>query len=207
MRFADREDAGRKLGLRLREAGVHADLVLGLPRGGVVVAAQVAQELALPLGVEVVRKIGHPGQREFAVGALAEGGVIVLDHGGFGSRVWPPELSAVIEEETARLHWYQTRFHPEGPPVVGERSIVLVDDGLATGATCAAAAQSVRQRGARWILVAAPVASTHAFERMKRVAEEVRVLTVDPEFQAVGCYYGSFSQTTDEEVLHCLRGR
>jgi len=205
MRFATREEAGKRLGLLLRQEGIRADLVLGLPRGGVIVASEVARELSLPLGVEVVRKIGHPQQREFAVGALAEGGVLVLDRGLSRGGEPPSDLRPVIAEETARLRSYQARFHPEGPPLVAGCAVILVDDGLATGATCAAAAQSVRLRGARWIVVAAPVGSRNALERMNRLADEVRILVVDPDFEAVGCYYRSFDQTTDEEVLRCLR--
>jgi predicted phosphoribosyltransferase len=204
--FASREDAGVKLGRCLQDQGVRADLVLGLPRGGVVVAAAVAQILRLPLDVLIVRKIGHPRQREFAVGALAENGVIVLDEGVSGaSAAVRAELEAIIQEEKDRLAGYQARFHPRGVPALTGKTILLVDDGLATGATTEAAVLSVRKQSARTIVVAAPVASTNAVERLARVADEVRVLCVDPDFNAVGRYYDVFAQTTDEEVLELLR--
>ena len=204
--FASREDAGVKLGRCLQDQGVRADLVLGLPRGGVVVAAAVAQILRLPLDVLIVRKIGHPRQREFAVGALAENGVIVLDEGVSGaSAAVRAELEAIIQEEKDRLAGYQARFHPGGVPALTGKTILLVDDGLATGATTEAAVLSVRKQSARTIVVAAPVASTNAVERLARVADEVRVLCVDPDFNAVGRYYDVFAQTTDEEVLELLR--
>jgi len=204
--FASREDAGLKLGRCLQDQGVRADLVLGLPRGGVVVAAAVARILHLPLDVLIVRKIGHPRQREFAVGALAENGVIVLDEGVIGANtVIRAELEAVIQEEKDRLAGYLARFHTGGVPALAGKAVLLVDDGLATGATTEAAVLSVRKQSARTVVVAAPVASTSAVERLARVADEVRVLCMDPEFDAVGRYYDVFAQTTDEEVLELLR--
>jgi len=204
--FASREDAGLKLGRGLQDQGVRADLVLGLPRGGVVVAAAVARILRLPLDVLIVRKIGHPRQREFAVGALAEHGVMVLDDVIIGSNaVIRVELEAIIQEEKERLKGYEARFHPGGAPALAGKAVLLVDDGLATGATTEAAALSVRKQGAHSIVVAAPVASTNAVQRLARVADEVRVLCVDPGFDAVGRYYDVFAQTTDEEVLKLLR--
>jgi len=204
--FASREDAGRQLGRYLKEKGLQADLVLGLPRGGVVVAAEVAHTLHLPLDVLIVRKIGHPLHREFAVGALAEPGVVILDENVIErSPILRAELAEIIAEEQERLRSYQARFHPGPLPEVSGKSLILVDDGLATGATTEAAVLSVRKRNARQIVVAAPVASTNAVERLDRVAHQVEVLFVDPDFDAVGRYYESFSQTTDEEVLELLR--
>jgi predicted phosphoribosyltransferase len=195
-----------KLGRCLQDQGVRADLVLGLPRGGVVVAAAVARILHLPLDVLIVRKIGHPRQREFAVGALAENGVIVLDEGVSGvDTVIRAELEAIIQEEKKRLCSYQARFHPGGAPALAGKAVLLVDDGLATGATIEAAVLSARKQSARTIVVAAPVASSNAVERLAQVADEVRVLCMDPDFDAVGRYYDVFAQTTDEEVLQLLR--
>ena len=204
--FASREDAGLKLGQCLQDQGVRAGLVLGLPRGGVVVAAGVARALHLPLDVLLVRKIGHPGHREFAVGALAEHGVTLLDEDVIGANaLLRAELEPIIKEEEQRLRSYQARFHPAGAPVLAGKTVLLVDDGLATGATMEAAVLSVRKQNALGIVVAAPVASTHAVERLARVADEVRVLRMDPDFQAVGQYYDVFTQTTDEEVLKLLK--
>jgi predicted phosphoribosyltransferase len=203
--FASREDAGAKLGRCLQEQRVRADLVLGLPRGGVVVAAGVARALHLPLEVLIVRKIGHPWHREFAVGALAENGVVVLDESAIGTNaVVHAELEEIIREEKERLRTYQTRFHPNGAPDLTGKAVLLVDDGLATGATTEAAVLSARKGNAGVIVVAAPVASTAAVERLARVADEVRVLCVDPDFDSVGRYYDVFSQTTDEEVMEVL---
>jgi predicted phosphoribosyltransferase len=204
--FASREDAGQRLGEYLKEKKVAAELVLGLPRGGVVVAAEVARALHLPLDVLIVRKIGHPFHREFAVGALAEHGVILLHESAVGRNpAVRAELDEVIEEEKERLRAYHARFHPEGGPKLGGTAVLLVDDGLATGATTEAAVLSVREQHARKIIVAAPVASTNAAERLARVADEVQVLWVDPDFEAVGRYYEVFSQTSDQEVLNLLQ--
>jgi putative phosphoribosyl transferase len=206
MKFASRQDAGRRLGEFLRERGISADLVLGLPRGGVVVAAEVARKLELPLDVLVVRKIGHPLHREFAVGALAEPEVLLIDELSLaGIPVARSQLERVIAQETARLHEYCLRFHRADAPSLKGKTVLLVDDGLATGATAEAAVLSARRNKARRIIVAAPVSSVSAFNKLERVADEVVVPVVDPGFGAVGQYYENFAQTTDEEVVALLR--
>jgi len=206
MMFASREEAGRKLGQYLKDEGVQADLVLGLPRGGVLVAAEVANTLQLPLDVLIVRKIGHPLHREFAVGALAENGVVVLDEPVIARNPMVlADLEGVVEEEKERLRSYQAKFHGERSPDLTGKTVLVVDDGLATGATTEAAVLSVKKQGASRIVVATPVASKNAVDRLARVADEVRALCVDPDFEAVGRYYDTFSQTTDEEVLELLK--
>ena len=206
MTFASREDAGKRLGQWLHDQGLHADVVLGLPRGGVVVAAEVARYLNLPLDVLIVRKVGHPLHREFAVGALAEGGVVILDDAVIGyNPIIRAELRQIVEEEKQRLLAYQSRFHPHQPLNLTGRTVLLVDDGLATGATTEAAILSAKAQNAQKVIIAAPVASTHAVERLKPVADDVLALWVDPDFDAVGRYYDVFSQTTDEEVLGLLK--
>jgi putative phosphoribosyl transferase len=207
MRFASRQDAGRRLGQHLKKQGVDVDLVLGLPRGGVVVAAEVARLLGCPLDVLVVRKIGHPMHREFAVGAMAEPDVVIFDKASLSEiPAARSQLDKVVAEEIVRLREYRRRFHPSRAPVLRDKIVLLVDDGLATGATAEAAVLSVKQQSARRILIAAPVASTNAVERLRRVADDVLTLDVDPDFAAVGQYYDEFSQTSDEEVIALLRG-
>jgi predicted phosphoribosyltransferase len=206
MRFASRADAGRRLGQHLLKQGVEADLVLGLPRGGVVVAAEVARALRRPLDALIVRKIGHPRQREFAIGALAEPDVVIFD----GSFKWEnplarAEVDTVIAEEKERLRRYRLQFHRDAALALEGKIILLVDDGLATGATAEAAVLSARRQKARRVIVAAPVASTHAVGRLRRVADEVAVLFEDAGFEAVGQYYDEFFQTGDGEVLALLR--
>jgi len=206
MKFASRADAGRRLGRLLREQGVSADVVLGLPRGGVVVAAQISRELRLPLEVLPVRKVGHPLHRELAVGALAERDVFFLDELVLTEApVSRSDLDKVIAEESIRLRDYISRFHIADAPVLDDKAVLLVDDGLATGATAAAAVLSARRQKARRVIVAAPVASASAFERLKRSSDDVIALLVDPALGAVGQYYEDFAQTTDAEVLALLR--
>ena len=206
MRFASRQDAGRRLGQHLDEQNVDVDLVLGLPRGGVVVAAEVARLLRCPLDVLVVRKIGHPMHREFAVGALAEPDVVIFDEASLSEiSMARSQLDKVVAEEIVRLREYRQRFHRSDAPALRDKTVLLVDDGLATGATAEAAVLSARQQSARRIIVAAPVASTNAVERLRRVADDVLTLDVDPDFAAVGQYYDEFSQTSDEEVIALLR--
>ena len=204
--FTSRQDAGRQLGEFLRQRGISADEVLGLPRGGVVVAAGVARALQRPLDVLIVRKIGHPWQREFAVGALAEPDVVIFDESfKWKNPLARAELDDVIAEEKERLREYRSQFHRSAAPVLEHKMVLLVDDGLATGATAEAAVVSARQQKARRVVIAAPVASTHAAERLRRLADDVAVLFEDPDFGAVGQYYATFSQTTDAEVMALLR--
>ena len=205
MMFASRQDAGRKLGLRLRDLSVAVDLVAGLPRGGVVVAAEVADVLQRPLEVLVVRKVGHPWHREFAVGALAEEDVLILDKDVIAMVPLPEAaLEAVLAEEKERLRQYCLTFQSHRQSSFAGSRVLLVDDGLATGATAEAAVYSARKKQARQVIMAAPVASTSAGERLARVADRVVTCFTDPGFCAVGQYYKRFLQTTDEEVLALL---
>lgn len=206
MIFASRQEAGERLGMFLRQRGIQADLVLGLPRGGVVVAAGVARELKLPLDVLVVRKIGHPLQPEFAVGALAEPDSVFLNEECLAEYpVSRGRLDKIIAEEKNRLSEYCRRFHLHEAPVLAGKSVLLVDDGLATGATAEVAVLSARKQNARRIVVAAPVASTNAVELLRSIADGVEVLSEDRDFQAVGQFYDEFYPTTDEEVISLLR--
>jgi putative phosphoribosyl transferase len=143
--------------------------------------------------------------REFALGALAEEGVVVLDEEAIGKDpILRGDLKDVIQEEQQRLKSYQARFPHPGMVGISSKAVLLVDDGLATGATTEAAVRSARKQGARIVTVTAPVGSTYAVERLQQVADRVEVMWVDPEFDAVGRYYESFPQTTDEEVLGLL---
>jgi predicted phosphoribosyltransferase len=206
MRFASREDAGRQLGQHLLTLASSVDLVLGLPRGGVVVAAEVARVLERPLDVLIVRKIGHPLHREFAVGALAEPDVVILDEVSIGKNpVVRVQLDGVITEETARLQANCARFHMAPPPALQGKAVLIVDDGLATGATAAAAVLSAQRQKAGSIIVAVPVASSGAVERLAKTVNNVVALLVDADFGAVGQYYEKFDETTDEQVLTLLR--
>jgi putative phosphoribosyl transferase len=206
MVFASRQEAGERLAEFLRARGIKVDLVLGLPRGGVVVAAGVAHELKLPLDVLVVRKIGHPLQPEFALGALAEPDSVFLNDELL--REYPVgrgKLDKIINAEGERLLEYRRQFHLHDAPLLEGKAILLVDDGLATGATAEVAAISARKQNAGRIVIAAPVASTNAVERLRHIADEVEVLSEEPGFEAVGQYYSTFSQTENDEVISLLR--
>lgn len=206
MSFASRQEAGQKLGECLSNQGVHVDLVIGLPRGGVVVAAEVAHVLHAPLDVLVVRKIGHPLHREFAVGALAENDVVLLNEHALGSNETTRVMASdVIREEKERLLEYKCKFHEFGEMDFCGKSVLIVDDGLATGRTMEAAVMAARRKGAAEVMVAVPVGSTTAIENLERETEGVFALVVDPGFEAVGAYYESFSQTSDDEVIQLLR--
>src|SRR5579863_3736331 len=158
MPYPSRSAAGGDLGRFLAGCGLQADIVLGLPRGGVVVAAEVARLLQRPLDTLVVRKIGHPRHPEFAIGALAEQGILVLDKSVLKRHhVEQPELDAVIAEETVRLRAYQSRFHLSGELNLSGKNVLLIDDGLATGATTEAAVLSAKKQLAGTVSVAAPV--------------------------------------------------
>lgn len=151
------------------------------------------------------RKIGHPFQREFAVGALAEPDVFILDENSISEiPLVRSQLDEIVAEETARLREYRARFRQATAPLLEDKIVLLVDDGLATGATAEAAALSVRKQNARKIIIAAPVASAGAVKKLRHTADEVLALVVDPDFAAVGQYYENFAQTTDDEVIALL---
>jgi predicted phosphoribosyltransferase len=205
-RFASREQAGEELAAYLLEHRIVADLVLGLPRGGVVVAAPVARALRVPLDVFLVRKIGHPRHREFAIGALAEPDVVLLNSAAIEkSAVSQAELDAIIADEQECLRRYRQSFQCEQPLELAGKAVMLVDDGLATGSTMEAAVKGAHQRAASRVMVVVPVSSESARASLARSSDEIHVLETDPGFEAVGQYYTDFAQTTDEEVIALLR--
>ena len=207
MVFRDRHAAGRALAAAL--AG-HADddaVVLALPRGGVPVAAEVARALGAPLDVIVVRKLGVPGHPEYAMGAIGEGGVRVLDGQVIRSmRVSDEALARVSEEERAELERRVRRYRPRPPLALVGRTAVLVDDGMATGSTELAASQVASELGAARVVVAVPVASGAAVRELRRHVDEVVCLDAPADFRAVGQCYDDFSATSDEEVVAALDG-
>jgi len=205
--FEDREEAGRALSAGLGAWRARPDaLVLGLPRGGVPVAFEVADALDLPLDVLVVRKLGLPGQPELAMGAIAGGGALVVNEEVL--RYLPPDGDAfetVRAREQRELERREREYRGDRPPLdVRGRVVILVDDGLATGATMEAAVRSLQSLGARRIVVAVPVASVEARERIAAVADEVVCLATPEFFSAVGQWYRDFGQTSDTEVTGLL---
>lgn len=205
--FADRVEAGRLLAERLAHLRGRDVVVLGLPRGGVVVAAEVARVLGAPLDVIIVRKLGAPMQPELAMGAIGEGGVRVLNHEVLNAAdVTSAELAAVEREARAELARREAllRRGASRLPLTG-RTAVLVDDGIATGATASAACQVSRAQGAARVVLTVPVAATQAVEGLRRVADEVISLQTPPWLGSIGQWYGNFAQTTDEQVVALLR--
>ncbi|MEU7636613.1 MULTISPECIES: phosphoribosyltransferase family protein [unclassified Streptomyces] len=206
MLFTDRADAGRRLAEALRHLEKEEPVVLGLPRGGVPVAYQVAQALGAPLDVIVVRKLGVPYQRELGFGAIGEGGVRVLSEDIIRrGRVGPADVDAVQRTEEAELARQAERFRAgrQRLPLDG-RTAIVIDDGIATGATAAAACQVARAQGAARVVLAAPVAPPDAAERLRTAADEFVCLSTPYAFAAVGEWYEDFSQTSDDEVVSLL---
>jgi len=207
MLFRDRAEAGRRLAERLRHYAGRPDVVvLALPRGGVPVASEVARELGAPLDVFLVRKLGFPGQEELAMGAIASGGLRVLNR-SLLRRLHVPEetVNAVAAREFCELERRERAYRGTRPPrPVRGRTVILVDDGLATGATMHAAAAALRGQDPARIVVAVPVAAASSCDEFGDVVDEV-VCAESPEpFVAVGQCYDDFSQTTDEEVRRLL---
>jgi putative phosphoribosyl transferase len=207
-RFRDRAEAGRLLGERLAgQVGTGDVVVLGLPRGGVPVARQVARALGAPLDVFLVRKLGFPGQPELAMGAIASGGVRVVNEEIVRElRLDESVLAAVAEREGAELARRETAYRGGRPPLdLAGKTVVLVDDGLATGATMRATVQAVRERGPRAVVVAVPTAPAHAVRDLQGGVDDlVAVLEPDP-FHAVGLWYENFREVPDDEVRRLLR--
>lgn len=206
--FENRAQAGRMLAAQLAEYRGRPDvLVLGLPRGGVPVAFEVAQALGAPLDVYLVRKLGVPGHAELAMGAIASGGVRVVNQAMLRSlRISPQQLDAVIRAEEAELRRQERVYRGDRPPPdVSGRTAMLVDDGLATGATMQAAVAALRSAGPKEVVVAVPVAPPETCAELEEEADRV-VCALTPEpFYAVGAWYRDFSQTSDDEVRELLR--
>jgi len=207
MIFRDRKDAGRQLAARLKAYADHPDvLVLALPRGGVPVAYEVAQELDAPLDVFLVRKLGVPGHEELAMGAIASGGVRVIND-EVVRYLGIPEvvIDAVAANEQRELERRERAYRGDRPvPDVIGQTVILIDDGLATGATMRAAIASLRQAAAARVIAAVPVGAMSTCRKIGQEADELVCLHTPEPFYGVGQWYSDFSQTSDEEVLALL---
>ena len=205
--FSDRREAGRVLASKLRHYAGRPDLVvLALPRGGVPVAFEIAETLDAPLEIFLVRKLGMPGHPEFAIGALASGGVRVLNDEAVNSyQVSATAIERIAREEQAELERRERDYRQGRPlPDLSKRVVILVDDGLATGSTMRAAVQAVRQFGPERIVVAVPVGAPSTCDEFRTIADEIVCARTPEPFSAVGQWYRNFSQTTDEEVRALL---
>jgi len=206
-RYRDRRDAGRRLGALLGAyANRHDVVVLALPRGGVPVAYEVASALGAPLDVFVVRKLGLPAHEELAMGALASGGVRVLDDELIRiARVSADDLQRVTAMEQAELNRRERLYRGARPfPDVRGKTAILIDDGLATGSTMRAAVAALRLEGPARIVVAVPVAASETCDAFLSIADDVVCAYAPEPFHAVGLWYDDFEQTTDEEVHELL---
>jgi putative phosphoribosyl transferase len=207
-KFKDRTEAGISLAGRLSDyAGLDDTIVLGLPRGGVPVASEVARLLRLPLDVLIVRKLGVPGQEELAFGAVASGGVRFLNEGIIRSLLMPePMIDMVVERETLELRRRERLYRDDRPALdVRGMTVILVDDGLATGATMHVAIKALKKLHPKKIVVAVPVAARETCREFQDDAVVTCVCAVMPHpFYAVGLWYDNFGQTSDEEVRELL---
>ena len=208
VRFADRVEAGRRLGEDLQSRGVGGEdsIVLGIPRGGVVTAAEVARLLGLPLDVALARKVGAPGNPELAIGAVGPDGAAVIDddlaHRVGASEQW---LARAVEIEQAEVAERQRRFRNDRPPLdVAGRQAIVVDDGVATGSTAVAVGRWLAGAGARHRVLAVPVAPPQTAERLSHAYDDVIALATPSAFFAVGEFYVDFRQVTDDEVRQLL---
>lgn len=205
--FENRVEAGRRLARELTQYAGRPDvLVLALPRGGVPVAYEVATALAAPLDLLLVRKLGVPSQPELAMGAVATGNTRVLNEDVVHMMRIPPDvIERITQRERAELLRRQQAYRGERPePTIADRTVILIDDGLATGATMRVAVQAVRQHDPRWVVVAVPVAPPETAALMEQEADEVVCLMTPEYFRAVGQWYHLFDQTSDEEVRELL---
>lgn len=206
-RFRNREQAGRLLAGRLRAYGGHPDVVvLALPRGGVPVGCEVARALGVPLDVFVVRKLGVPGQEELAMGAIASGGARVLNEEVVGALgITPAVIEAAAAREGRELERRERAYRAGRPaPAVRGRTVILVDDGIATGSTMLAAVQALRHLGARRVVAAAPTVAASTARALRRSVDELVAVITPEDFAGVGQWYEDFSQTTDQEVCALL---
>jgi len=208
MSFANRKDAGQKLAALLAPYKDRHPVILALPRGGVPVAAEVAATLRAPLDLVLVRKIGVPYQPELAMGAVVDGGQPIIVRNEDVIRmagVEEPEFAAICEEELAEIERRRRVYLGTRKPVgVTGRVVILVDDGIATGATTRAALRGVRMRKPSEILLAVPVAPTDTLEALRSEADTIVCLESHVDFGAIGYFYADFTQTTDEEVIDIL---
>jgi len=205
--FSDRVDAGKRLASALKSFSGQDGIVLAIPRGGIVVAYEIAKELVLPLDVIIPHKIGAPDNPELAIGAMTEDGTIILDENLVAylgvSRDYIREESARQKKEIERR--LKTYRQNEPYPNFKGRDVIIVDDGIATGSTMKAALASVKNQGARSVTVAVPVGPPSTIKEFKKLADRVVCLYTPEYFAATGQFYDDFGQTSDEEVIQLLK--
>ncbi len=207
-RYRNRQHAGHELADALSKYKDNINTIaLGLPRGGVPVAAEVAQALNLPLDIVVVRKLGTPWHEEMAMGAIASGGVRILNEDLIQAlNISQSEIKAVIEQEQQELQRRESAYRDDRPmPDLNDKTVILIDDGTATGSTMKAAIRGVKQHNPAQVVVALPVGSEEACKEIGQTVDELTCLMIPKNFGGVGAWYDRFNQTRDEEVRHLLQ--
>ena len=203
MRFENREDAGQQLSTLLIEKKINADLVITIPRGGIPVAAAIAKILKLPLRLIFVRKLGHPINTEFAIGAVTEKNILV--HNDSFIKEEHPEITVLIQKERKRIAEMKVKFNHEFDlQRIKHKNIVLVDDGIATGTCMELAIEELRKNGPKTITVATPVCSFNAYQHLNKIADETICCVVAQQFTGISAYYHDFDQLSDDQVINLL---
>jgi putative phosphoribosyl transferase len=202
----DRVEAGKRLASAVKSVGKDA-IILGVPRGGVVVGFEVAQALCVPLDIIVTKKIGAPENPELAIGAVAEDGTYILDEDILRQIYVPKEyIAEEVERQKQEIQRRLIRYRGDVPyPTLKNREVVVIDDGVATGATLKAALRLLRGKGAKTVVVAVPVGPPETIRELRKLADRVVVLFTPEPFYAIGQFYVDFSQTSDKEVIELLR--
>ncbi len=208
MMFDDRIHAGKVLAQELQKLHLEKPVILALPRGGVAVAYEVARKLNASLDVLIVRKLGSPGQKEFGIGAIAENDIIILDQNLIDRlSIKETDLYEIIDEEKKELERRRDSYGTDRNfPDLKNKTVVLIDDGLATGITAKAAVKAVQKDNPEKIILAVPVCSKEAFDDLSLMVDKVVSLVVAEDFDAVGKWYKNFEQVSDEQVINMLKG-
>lgn len=204
MRYENREDAGLQLSTLLLEKQIHADCVITIPRGGIPVALVIAKQLHIPLKLILIRKLGHPINPEFAIGAISSNSTLMHNHSFINEH--HPEITSIIQKERKRISEMKIKFgHEFTFDDVKQKHIILVDDGIATGTCIELAIQELRKNGAKRIRVVSPVCPFNTFQHIKKIADDIVCGIVAQQFTGISAYYHDFEQLSDEQVSRLLK--
>lgn len=204
MRYENREDAGLQLSTLLLEKQIHADCVITIPRGGIPVALVIAKQLHIPLKLILIRKLGHPINPEFAIGAISSNSTLMHNHSFINEH--HPEITSIIQKERKRISEMKIKFgHEFTFDDVKQKHIILVDDGIATGTCIELAIQELRKNGAKTIRVVSPVCPFNTFQHIKKIADDIVCGIVAQQFTGISAYYHDFEQLSDEQVSRLLK--
>ncbi len=204
MQFENRASAGLQLSILLLEKQIHGDVVITLPRGGIPVALVIAQQIRIPLKLIFIRKIGHPMNLEYAIGAVSSTSILMHNHSLVNEQ--HPEITTIIEKERNRIAEMKAKFNHEFTnEEVKQKNIILVDDGIATGSCIELAIQELRKNGAKKIIVATPVCPFNTYQHIKKIADEMVCGFVTQQFTGISAYYHDFQQLSDEQVAELIK--